>query len=462
VAWALEGAGLVWIGVRQSRLVARLFGLLVQIAAGVIFLIDHPTLPDAWPIANSAYLGAVLISMSACYSSYLTMAHADRLKPWERGVETLYLAWGLAWWIGAGVVEIDTYVSSALRIHASVLFFALSTGACWLVGQRRQWPALRLIPVGLAPLLILHASARWLNPLGGGPLTDLGWLAWPIGLGALYGLLRRCDTEWSPGLTRMTHALSAWLLILLLTWSATWGIAQFSLAGAWTMSICGLIPALALMALHNPALLARWPAQSLPAFYLGVIAAPPAIAIVLWFLRACFAPADPAPLPYTVLINPVELTQIVILVALWRWQSACAESSDASRHALPRPTLHLLLGLLAFGFVNSVIGRAVHFYAGVPYTLMSMLNAAQFHTTVSVTWGVLALLVMKIASKLMIRPLWFAGATLLALLVLKLFFIDLAGTEAIARIVSFIAAGLLMLLIGYLSPLPPKSINENV
>ena len=50
---------------------------------------------------------------------------------------------------------------------------------------------------------------------------------------------------------------------------------------------------------------------------------------------------------------------------------------------------------------------------------------------------------------------WFP-AGLLALVVAKLFIVDLAGTGTIGRIVSFLVVGLLMLLIGYISPLPPR------
>ena len=41
--------------------------------------------------------------------------------------------------------------------------------------------------------------------------------------------------------------------------------------------------------------------------------------------------------------------------------------------------------------------------------------------------------------------------------VVKLFLVDLAGLGTVARILSFIVVGLLMLLIGYLSPLPPRA-----
>ena len=39
-AWALEGAAVAWVAVRQGRLLARSFGYLLQFAAGIAFLLD--------------------------------------------------------------------------------------------------------------------------------------------------------------------------------------------------------------------------------------------------------------------------------------------------------------------------------------------------------------------------------------------------------------------------------------
>ena len=44
-----------------------------------------------------------------------------------------------------------------------------------------------------------------------------------------------------------------------------------------------------------------------------------------------------------------------------------------------------------------------------------------------------------------------------AVVVAKLFLIDLSNIGGIERIVSFIGVGILMLVIGYVAPLPPKS-----
>ena len=56
--------------------------------------------------------------------------------------------------------------------------------------------------------------------------------------------------------------------------------------------------------------------------------------------------------------------------------------------------------------------------------------------------------------------MWIVGATLIGLVVLKLFLVDLSAAGTVGRIISFIAVGILMLVIGYFSPLPPHRPDE--
>jgi uncharacterized membrane protein len=69
---------------------------------------------------------------------------------------------------------------------------------------------------------------------------------------------------------------------------------------------------------------------------------------------------------------------------------------------------------------------------------------------------VLALTVMLLASRQGNRPSWLAGAALLIVVIIKLFFVDLSSVGSIERIVSFLGVGLAMLVVGYFSPLPPR------
>jgi uncharacterized membrane protein len=67
---------------------------------------------------------------------------------------------------------------------------------------------------------------------------------------------------------------------------------------------------------------------------------------------------------------------------------------------------------------------------------------------------------MVVATRLRIRRLWIVGGSLMAVVVAKLFLLDLSNIGGVERIVSFIGVGVLMLLIGYLSPVPPRT-EEN-
>lgn len=53
-------------------------------------------------------------------------------------------------------------------------------------------------------------------------------------------------------------------------------------------------------------------------------------------------------------------------------------------------------------------------------------------------------------------------ASLLGVVVVKLLFVDMSQAEGIARIVAFIGVGMLMLLIGYFVPLPPRPRDEEM
>ena len=179
--------------------------------------------------------------------------------------------------------------------------------------------------------------------------------------------------------------------------------------------------------------------------------------LLCWLLASCFDVGNPWPLPYLPVVNPLELTQGFALISAVMW------ALRAKHHDVPivggwKPSrIPMLLGVSIFTVANAVVARAVHHLAGVPYTLPALVGSALFEAAIAILWGVTALAVMSYASRRGVRQLWFAGAALLGLLIVKLFLIDLSGTGTVGRIVSFLATGGLMLLIGYISPIPPRA-----
>jgi uncharacterized membrane protein len=100
--------------------------------------------------------------------------------------------------------------------------------------------------------------------------------------------------------------------------------------------------------------------------------------------------------------------------------------------------------------------RTMHHWHGVPWRLHALTADTAVQAAVSIFWTMLALGAMLWATRRGLRVLWFCGAVLMGVVVAKLFLVDLVRVGTVARIVSFLVVGGLMLVIGYFSPLPPK------
>jgi len=75
-------------------------------------------------------------------------------------------------------------------------------------------------------------------------------------------------------------------------------------------------------------------------------------------------------------------------------------------------------------------------------------------TGFTLLWAITALVLMWLSARRGVRAPWIAGALLLGAVVIKLLMVDMSGSGTVARIVSFIGVGALMLVIGYVAPLP--------
>jgi uncharacterized membrane protein len=81
--------------------------------------------------------------------------------------------------------------------------------------------------------------------------------------------------------------------------------------------------------------------------------------------------------------------------------------------------------------------------------------------SLSVSWSLLGLIGTVLGSKRRLRGLWVASASLLGVVVAKLFLVDLAQLGTIAKIGTFLVVGLLLVLVGYFAPVPPAGrVNE--
>ena len=161
-------------------------------------------------------------------------------------------------------------------------------------------------------------------------------------------------------------------------------------------------------------------------------------------------------LPYIPLLNLLEEPVIFMLLMGAVWQRALRQLMAPSVAALAR---NVLLVFVVW-WANGMLLRTLAMSAGIGWSFDALWDSAFIQTSMAIAWTVGALVCMTIAAKTANRSVWFAGAAGLGAVVVKLMLVDSARGSGLARAIAFIGVALLILLIGYLAPLPPRQKAE--
>ncbi len=145
----------------------------------------------------------------------------------------------------------------------------------------------------------------------------------------------------------------------------------------------------------------------------------------------------------------------MVLYGLYAWLRAADAAEDARKTGFSA-----LLAALGFIWLNSIVLRTLHHWVGVPYTAHELFNSIVVQAAFSLLWTATAMALMVTGRRKLQRKLWIIGVVLLAVVVGKLFLLDLANSGTIARIVSFLGVGALIMLIGYIAPVPPGATEK--
>ncbi len=456
-SWALEGAAILWVGLRQKRQLATAFGFMLQFAAGAALLKSLHWQAADMPILNSTLIGCLLVSLAGFFVSWqLTKHHAaDKKSSKSPGFLDLgsvfMLLWGLVWWLVGGYHEVDRHVANSFQLHGLMLFIAATAVLLSLAASTLSWSIARAPTYLLLPVLLLFALGG--SVFNSHPFAKNGFIAWPIAVLAFYWLLRRHDKADAPALS-LQHAGGLWLLLLIGSVELHWLMGNAGLGeSAWSVAAPILLPCLAVWLIARDEAKQFWPLSAKHQSYINLVALPLLALFFVWeFYANASHDGSSQPLPYLPLLNALDLGHILIGLTLWRaYQSfALGETTETRDLSL------IATGIASFVWVNSILLRTIHHWTGVPYTIGDLLSSNLVQTSLSIFWTILALALMFTATRKNLRVLWVVGAGLMGVVIAKLFLVDLSNVGTVERIVSFIVVGILMLVIGYFSPMPPK------
>ncbi|OOF43512.1 hypothetical protein BKK50_04800 [Rodentibacter rarus] len=226
---------------------------------------------------------------------------------------------------------------------------------------------------------------------------------------------------------------------------------DYRLSKTWLESakvVVPLIVGFALLKLRQK--LQKWGIETI---YLNQGFIPSIVFLFVAFILGLAHSGAPSPWWYIPLFNPLEFCSIGILVLLWHWYK-CVNQEKIKLEFL------FIIGVAGWLSLNVMLMRLWHFYGDIPWSLETMLRSFSLQASLSILWTLCAITLMYKGNRLMHRTLWFMGAGVISLVVIKLFIVELSNSGGIARIVSFIVVGLLLLAVGYFAPLPMKVQNE--
>lgn len=450
-AWGVEGAALVWAGLRQERQVARGFGYLLLIGSGVAFMLEAGSPTGSWPVLNGFYSGCLMVSGASLFAAYLMYRQSHRLEPWEAGIGTLLFAWGMVWWFGSGLHEIDQHVLAGFRFGSFLTFVALSSGACQFFRFRLAWQLLDYPALGLLPAMAAFALVQLVSGMPH-PAGEGGYYAWPLAFTVIYPILRNQEGE--KAFLGCFHAGALWLLAGLGAWEIHWQIgSRLPGMATWALTVWGVVPSLLALTVIRRGEAINWPVARHYGAYFGLGTGPLVLCAWLWAIGVNLSNGgNPWPLPYLPLVNPLDCATALVLFSLAAWyQKAHAMGAD-----LPHGALRTLFAATGFIWLNAILLRTIHHWGGVPFTTHALFHSMLVQAALSIFWSLLALVVMTIATRRTLRGFWLTGAGLLAVVVGKLFLVDLASSGTVERIVSFVVVGILLLIIGWFAPVPPR------
>jgi len=467
-AWAMEGVGLLWLGIRQNSQRALLTGLLLQVLAAICWWSGSPLLPSA---SYGSALSALLIALSAWACALLlgnSDWRADRpdLSKWlPKNIAFGFQCWGLIWWLAAGMTELNRHLHDHDLLLSSIL---LITFSAWLVeglGLRLGWQAFRRLNIGLICLL-LAALVQQIDYVDH-PIEAWGALAWLPAIVTAFWMLYLDDKKGEQaeqasayiGKYNLFHVAGVCFLLLFLIRELHWQLSHLVSISLnmplWADLTVGIVTALLLLIISSN--VKRWPVAAHPVSYLHASAVLCMLLLGAWLSWMLFNPVN-IPVLYIPLINPLDIVIALAALAVFVWWKAIKQSNLVWFEA---KYFYLLAGLVGFILFNADIARVAHHWFDTAWNVQAMQHSVEFQAGLSLSWSALALVLMSWASRQGVRVLWMTGAALLALVVIKLFIIDLSGTGTMARIVSFLGVGGLLLFIGYMSPVPPDSADTD-
>jgi uncharacterized membrane protein len=456
LVWAVEGAAMCWLGWRQDRRLPLASGTVLQLLAALAWIVSNPFDYSLPAVLNGPLLGAIAIAIAAAFSSRIFDLSNERNESrFSKSAAAGLFVWAALWWFGAGFYEIERVVEWGFDFKVRLAFAAGSVALAALIARIAAWPRPNVLGLVLFPALLFGLATSITEYEH--PFAEYGWVAWTVVLACHLFYLRSAEAE-SPMLAKALHSTGFTVFTLLCAAEIYQHVSDY-LPGVWPESTLVLFAGIVIVVVALFGHRVTWPLRANATAYkfygAGTLAAIAALGTLMLNL---VSDGSAGSLTYIPLVNPLELASIGFAGCLFVYLQEIRQLEEVSgiidrTLQLVRPAAAVLSWLL----LTMICARSVHHYAGVPFDFDALMASEVFHAALSILWGALAFGSMIAGTRQANRFIWLAGGVLMSGVVVKLFLIDLANTGTVERVISFLGVGILLLVVGYFAPVPPRA-----
>ncbi|MEC9292102.1 MAG: DUF2339 domain-containing protein [Pseudomonadota bacterium] len=472
--WALEGAAAVWLGLRQGSRSTATAGIILQLLAGGALILEYlnpfASHTTGLPIFNPEFISFMSLAVAGLFTSYITGK--------DKGNASLYCTlWGMTWLFTGLFREIlifgtNEYLTSPIIFYNPadpviyfagynlfVLAFVLITAGFQCMSNKLKWKDIGLLSPIYTPAVftagIWIEATMWHKGLGITGLTVLpfGWITWITAIAVHFMLLKqlpekKLSISCAIGLLgSLSFAAYESFCIL-----GTSNIITDNISYFHSELVGFLLFSAALWFIPYKGIQILSPFKKRADTYQN-IALPIIAVVVILFILFEFTHGYHKQGVYIPLLYSAELVNLFALYVLFIYQKKLPIYLQNYKTYLT-----LGWGALCFIFINTVLARTIVEYSGATsYNMDELWNDNTFLAATSILWTTIALAMVLYGARIQHRTLWLTGAGLICVVVGKLFLVDISQASMIAKTVSFIATGLMLVGVGYFSPIPPAS-----
>ena len=472
--WMFEGTALTWIMLTQKYYRVALFGALITslgIISAVISLDDNKI--TLIMFTSLSGVSSIILFINACFWHYY-----GQKTEITRVIKLSYLSISIIVWTLWILLSTRLFLDQTPFEISLILLCA--TASLWLwyfIGRKINWNimcnGMLLLWIALAVSLFMSHSESYYY------LSEF-WicsLAWIAAFTSCYVYLYKISSEKTNNnriINNHVIFLHISLFWMLLGWlvrelihifdALPWGyeVIKWSLMATIACSIILLFYFLIKRQYITSFLLVK------SYWTIGLL---PLIGYIVYYLIAGLSMSGQIIYwSYIPIINPLEESAIFSLLMFSVWIKLMPnyvqfdnKTTNSGILNIPLPNLILVsLMTLTFLWGNSVVLRCLSQIFDITWNAYTLWHNNIVQMTASLLWMLSAVILIAIGHCYSLRKIWYSGQLIQITVIIKLIFVDIQETDGLLRAFAFIGVALLMLLIGYLAPIPPKQNDENI